>query len=96
MSRRNTRARIRLTEEERKYLEKIKRSSKEEVRKVRRAEIILLSSSGNSDYRIKGIVKSHRATVKNCLDKCINMGIEAALNDLPRSGAPEWSSARYI
>lgn len=89
MSRLNSRAAIKLTEEERKYLEKIKRSSKEEVRKVRRAEIILLSASGNSDYKIKKIVKAHRATVKNCLDKCVKMGIEAALKDLPRQGAPK-------
>ena len=89
MSRQNTRAAVQLTEEERKYLEKIKRTSKEEARKVKRAEIILLSASGTSDFKIKKMLNVHRATVKNCLDKCVNMGVEAALKDLPRNGAPQ-------
>jgi len=88
MSRQNTRASIELTKEEQKYLEKIKRTSKEEARKVKRAEIILLSASGDSDFKIKKKLNVHRATVKNCLDKCLNMGVESALKDLPRKGAP--------
>jgi len=89
MSRQNTRAAVKLTEEERKYLEKIKRTSKEEARKVKRAEIILLSASGTTDFKIKKMLNVHRASVKNCLDKCVNMGVEAALKDLPRNGAPQ-------
>jgi transposase len=89
MSRLNSRVAVKLTEEEKKYLEKIKRSSKEEIRKVRRAEIILLSASGYSDYKIKKMLKIHRATVKNCLDKCVTIGVESALKDLPREGAPQ-------
>ena len=89
MSRQNTRTVVKLTEEEKKYLEKIKRTSKEEARKVKRAEIILLSASGSSDFKIKKMLNVHRATVKNCLDKCVNMGVESALKDLPRNGAPQ-------
>ena len=89
MSRQNARVIVKLTEEEKKYLEKIKRTSKAEARKVKRAEIILLSASGNSDFKIKKMLNVHRATVKNCLDKCVNMGVESALKDLPRNGAPQ-------
>ena len=89
MSRQNTRAAVKITEEEKKYLEKIKRTSKEEARKVKRAEIILLSASGTTDFKIKKMLNIHRATVKKCLDKCVNMGVEAALKDLPRNGAPQ-------
>jgi transposase len=89
MSRQNKRTKIKLTEEEKKRLEKIIRSTKEEVRKVNRAKIILLSESGESDFKIKKILGLHRATVKTCLDKCIKMGVETALKDLPRKGAPQ-------
>ncbi len=89
MSRGNSRAKIKLTEEEKQYLEKITRSKKEEVRKVNRAKMILLSAKGELDFKIKKILNVHRATVKSCLDRCVNMGVEAALKDLPRKGAPQ-------
>jgi len=88
MSRPNSRVLIELTDEEKRYLEKVRRTAKEEVRKVRRAEIILLSASGDSDFKIKKKLHIHRTTVKKCLDKFLKLGLKGALEDLPRKGAP--------
>lgn len=76
------------TESEISYLEKVSRSKKEESRRVKRASILLLAYQGN---KINDIAKEYKQTTKAVTDlvkKTLAYGVEAALNDLPRRGAP--------
>ena len=53
-----------------------------------RASIILDYLDGYSDDRIASRNGINKNTVKNCLSKLREFGVEAALNDLPRPGKP--------
>src|SRR5882762_10252845 len=76
------------TEEELCRLESIRKSSTEEKRRTQRAAILLDSLAGQSD---EGIARHHhisRGTVVLCIRKCLQSGVETALQELPRSGKP--------
>ncbi|WKZ19447.1 MAG: transposase [Candidatus Jettenia sp. CY-1] len=88
VARRAKRGRITLSEEDREYLEGIAKSRTASFREVERAKIMLSHLEGKTDKGIAQEIGIHRFTVKNCLDKCSSMGMEAALRDLPRPGAP--------
>ncbi len=88
MARPSKRAKIRLTNDELQKLKSISTSRTEEIRRVQRAKIILMNVEGMGDTAISRELKLNRLTVRLCLEKCITMGVEAALSDLPRSGAP--------
>lgn len=88
MARPNGRKKIIIASEELKKMHEISASRTTAIREVERANILLLNQSGLSDLAIARELSIHRQTVKNCLDKCVLMGVWAALNDLPRPGAP--------
>ena len=69
-------------------LKRIRSSRKDEKRRVIRASIILDYLDGYSDDRIASRIGINKNTVKNCLSKLREFGVEAALNDLPRPGKP--------
>ena len=77
-----------ISEEELKDLKRIRSSTKEEKRRVTRASIILDYLDGYSDDRIAARNDVNKNTVKKCLSKLREFGMETALNDLPRSGKP--------
>ena len=77
-----------ISEEELKELRRIRSSTKEEKRRVLRASIILDYLDGYSDDRIAARNGVNKNTVKKCLSKLREFGIETALNDLPRPGKP--------
>jgi transposase len=53
-----------------------------------RAAMLLESLGGDSDEVIARRHRVSRATVILCIRKCLEFGLEAALNDLPRPGKP--------
>jgi transposase len=55
---------------------------------VQRAKIILMNHNGMRDKDIKDALKIDTNTVRLCLNKCLTLGVEAALNDIARPGAP--------
>jgi transposase len=77
-----------ISEEELKELKRIRSSTKEEKRRVARASIILDYLDSYSDDRIAARNGVNRNTVKKCLSKLREFGMETALNDLPRPGKP--------
>ena len=77
-----------ISEEELKELRRIRSSTKEEKRRVIRASIILDYLDGYSDDRIAARNGVNKNTVKKCLSKLREFGMETALNDLPRPGKP--------
>jgi transposase len=77
-----------LTEEEKKKLETISRSSKEAFSKVQRAKILLFYSDNVAINAIAKKENISRPTVEKCVDKALTGGIEVALSDLRRKGGP--------
>ena len=77
-----------IPEEELNELKRIRSSRKDEKRRVIRASIILDYLDGYSDDRIASRNGINKNTVKNCLSKLREFGVETALNDLPRPGKP--------
>lgn len=88
VARPNMRKKIILTPAEERELRAISVSRTAAIREVERSKIVLLNQTGMSDLGIARTLGLHRKTVKNCLDKCVWMGVRAALHDLPRLGAP--------
>lgn len=88
VARPSKREKIQLTNDELQRLKNISKSRTEEVQRVQRAKIILMNVVGTGDTAISRELKLSRLTVRLCLEKCITMGVEAALTDLPRPGAP--------
>lgn len=79
---------LQFTDEELRRLECIRKSRKEEKRRVLRATILCESLTGKSDEAIADQHSISRSTVVLCIRKCLEFGLEAALMELPRSGKP--------
>src|SRR5437016_9784241 len=77
-----------LSAAERQQLEVIRRSRTEEKRRTVRAAILLDAAAGRSDGAIARAQGVNRNTVLLCVQKYLRFGLEAALNELPRSGRP--------
>ena len=76
------------TPEDLQRLIRLRRSRSEERRKVLRASILLDSLEGLSDQAVADKNGVNRNTVVLCISKCLQFGLEAALNDFQRPGKP--------
>lgn len=74
--------------DEKSRLESIRKSRSEEKRRTLRAAILLDSAAGQSDETIARRQRVSRSTVVLCIRKCLQLGVEAALGELPRPGKP--------
>src|ERR1039458_5346982 len=81
MSQRSKKARLQISEEEAKYLQKIAQSRTEPQREVQRARILMKYLAGESITGIQETLKISRPSVYKCIDKALAMGLEAALKD---------------
>lgn len=79
---------LQFTDEELGRLESIRKSRTEEKRRTLRAAILLDSLAGQSDAAIARHHHISRGTVVLCIRKCLQSGLETALQELPRSGKP--------
>lgn len=79
---------IGLDNEARIRLEKIAKTPTEQLRKVQRSKILLLLDYGKTIGSIADKLDLNRSSVELCIDKFIEAGVDAALNDLQRSGRP--------
>lgn len=75
-------------EDEKSRLESIRKSRSEEKRRTLRAAVLLDSAAGQSDEIIARRHRVSRSTVVLCIRKCLQLGVEAALGELPRPGKP--------
>ena len=76
------------SEEEMDRLRKLQRSRRGEQRKVMRASVLLDSVAGLNDQAVATKNGVNRNTVVRCITKCLQFGLDAALNDLQRPGKP--------
>lgn len=84
------------TDEERRELERIRKSRSEQKRRTVRAAILLDSVAGLNDQAIARAQGVNRNTVVLCIQKCLRFGVKAALGELPRSGKPRRFSDEAI
>jgi len=79
---------LKFTAEELYKLESIRKSRTEQKRRTLRAAILLDSLSGRSDEAIARHHHVSRSTVVLCIRKCLQSGLDTALEELPRPGKP--------
>jgi transposase len=85
--------RVQLSQEERSELEKLTRSGTIAVRTFKRIRILLLSDEGEygpskTNQEIAEIVEVSPITVSRIRKRFVEEGLEQALHDKPKSGAP--------
>ena len=80
-------AEVVLTEEQKRLLERLSRSSKSSVRLAQRARIVLLAAQGLQNKAIAGQVGLGRVPVARWRERWLESGLEGIERDLPR-GAP--------
>ncbi|OPY53171.1 MAG: hypothetical protein A4E48_00840 [Methanosaeta sp. PtaU1.Bin060] len=78
-----------LTEEEKDLLLRFLRKGKSSARSQTRARILLLSDEGLEDDEIVEMLKVSRSTVSRIRKRYFEGGLDLALNEKPRSGAPK-------
>ncbi len=81
-------AKLRLTSQDRMTLNKVGRSRTESSSRVERAQILLAFADGESVSSIARRLGTSRPRVGRCVDRALQIGPIAALEDLQRSGRP--------
>ena len=79
---------VRLTDEVRQQLQQLVQSGTRPVRVVRRALILLKSDEGLTDEEVVEHVGCGERTVRSVRKRFCTVGVERALYDAPRCGAP--------
>lgn len=85
MAGKSKRAALLITVDELEWIQAIANSRTQPLRKVIRAKILFRYQAGQTISQIAAGVAICRDTVYDCIDKALEMGIEAALEDLPHS-----------
>ena len=80
------RARLSLTDEDRGWLEQLAQSRTESVARVQRAQMLLRYAEGQSISAVAQALHSNRPRVERCVSKALELGVRAALRDLPGRG----------
>jgi transposase len=75
-----------LTQELQAKLEPISKSRTEKASRIERAKMLLAYASNASVSSIARTLSTNRPKVERCIDKALQLGVLAALDDLPRSG----------
>lgn len=85
---------VRLKPREQKLLKGIISKGSEKARKITRCRVLLLAGEGKNDTQIIEALGVARNTVKQVRSRYVQEGLEAAINERPRPGAPKKFSGR--
>jgi transposase len=85
---------VKLKGEEREELNQYLRKGKSSARSQTRARILLLSDEGLEDDKIAKTMKVSKSTVSRIRKRYFEGGLDLALNEKPRSGAPKRIDSR--
>jgi putative transposase len=85
---------VKLKEEERNQLMRFLRKGKSSARSQTRARILLLSDEGLEDDEIVETLKVSKSTVSRIRKRYCTDGLDFALQEKPRSGAPKKMDGR--
>ena len=77
---------VQLTDSERCRLNEVSRRGKPSVRTVKRALALLRADEGLRDQEIASVLSINAATVARVRKRCVEGGLEDAINDRPRPG----------
>ncbi len=77
---------VNLSDEERSSLWDITSKGKTTGRIVKRAQILLLADEGHPDETIATMLKVGKSTVHRTRQRCVEEGVEKALQERPRQG----------
>ena len=80
------RARLSLTDEDRGWLEQLAQSRTESVARAQRAQMLLRYAEGQSISAAAQALHTNRPRVERCVSKALELGVRAALRDLPGRG----------
>jgi transposase len=86
MPTKSKRMRLRPSAEDQEQIRRLAQSQSATHRQVQRARILQQYLTGASFTAIAASLKTPRRIVYKCVDKALEMGVEAALNDLPHGG----------
>ncbi len=86
--------RVKLKAKERKELKELISKGTEKARKITRCRILLMAHEGKTDTHIIEALKVARNTVRTVRSRYVKEGLEAAINELPRPGAPKKFTGR--
>jgi transposase len=79
---------VKLPEEDREYLNRSIRRGKAPARSLTRARILLMADEGYTNKEIAEVLKTTRPTVNRIRKRYCQEGLDSAINEKPRSGAP--------
>jgi putative transposase len=79
---------IKLTAKEKKVLERIIRKGTEKASKITRCRVLLLCHANERKKTISSLLSIDNNTISNICRRYLEEGLEAAINEKPRSGAP--------
>lgn len=80
---------VRLKKDEKSLLIELISKGKESARKIKRANILLLADEGKTDKEISEILKTSLSTIERTRKKYAEGGLDFALNEKLRPGAPK-------
>ena len=80
---------IKLKKEEREYLNDFVQKGTKKARAIARANILLLADQEQDDKTISQATKSHRQKIWRTKTRYLNEGLQATLEEKPRSGQPK-------
>ena len=84
-----TRNRVKLKAKERKILKALISQGEHKARKITRSRILLMSDAGKGDTEIMNALSIARNTVRKVRQRYCQEGLDAAINERARPGAPE-------
>jgi transposase len=85
---------VKLKPKERKGLKQLISKGTEKVRKITRCRILLMAHEGKTDTYIMETLEVARNTIRTVRARYIQEGLEAAINEQPRPGAPKKFTGR--
>jgi transposase len=85
---------VKLKPKEQEFLKRLVSKGSEKARKITRCRILLLADEGKTDPQIMGSLHVARNTVKTVRSRYLAAGLETAVNEQPRPGAPLKFSGR--
>ena len=85
---------VKLKPKERKLLKQLISKGSEKARKITRSRILLLAHEGKTDTQIIEALKVARNTIRTVRSRYVQEGLESAINEQPRPGAPKKFTGR--
>jgi transposase len=84
-----TKNRVKLKSKERKKLRTLISQGEHKARQITRCRILLMSDAGKGDTEIINVLNIARNTIREVRRRYVHEGIDAAINERTRPGAPE-------